>query len=114
VTRLPGHERFHAFFLPDWARAEEAVRTLVQQRLPLSMLRLSNAVETETNLRLAGHERAIAWLEKYLAWRGCGAGKCLLMLGVSADPATARHALRQARRWLARHGAVFIGPALGS
>ncbi|MCD6662111.1 MAG: FAD-binding oxidoreductase [Comamonas sp.] len=114
VTRLPGHERFHAFFLPDWPRAEEAVRTLVQRRLPLSMLRLSNAIETETNLRLAGHERAIAWLEKYLGWRGCGAGKCLLMLGVSADPATARHALRQARRGLTRHGAVFIGPALGS
>src|SRR5690606_1041408 len=86
VSRLPGHESFHALFLPDWPRAEEAVRTLVQQRLPLSMLRLSNAIETETQLRLAGHERAIAWLEKYLGWRGCGADKCLLLLGVSADP----------------------------
>ena len=78
------------------------------------MLRLSNGIETETNLRLAGHERQIALLERYLGWRGCGQGKCLLTLGVTAAPATARHALRAARKLLARHGAVYIGPALGS
>ena len=113
VAPLPGHERFHALFLPGWDAAEAAVRALVQQRLPLSMLRLSNAIETETNLRLAGHARQIALLQRYLGWRGCGAGQCLLMLGVSADPATARHALRAARGLLARHGAVYIGAALG-
>lgn len=113
VAPLPGHERFHALFLPGWDAAEAAVRALVQQRLPLSMLRLSNAIETETNLRLAGHARQIALLQRYLGWRGCGAGQCLLMLGVSADPATARHALRAARGLLTRHGAVYIGTALG-
>lgn len=113
VSPQPEHESFHALFLPDWDRAEAAVRALVQRRLPLSMLRLSNATETETNLRLAGHERLIALLERYLAWRGCAAGKCLLMLGVTADTSTARHALREARKLLARHGAVYIGPAMG-
>lgn len=114
VSPLPGHESFHALFLPGWDAAEAAVRALVQERLPLSMLRLSNGIETETNLRLAGHERQIALLERYLGWRGCGQGKCLLTLGVTAAPATARHALRAARKLLARHGAVYIGPALGS
>ncbi|HCE27451.1 MAG TPA: FAD-binding oxidoreductase, partial [Comamonadaceae bacterium] len=114
VSPLPGHESFHALFLPDWDSAEAAVRALVQRRLPLSMLRLSNGIETETNLQLAGHERLIGLMERYLAWRGCGEGKCLLMLGVTADPATARHALREARRTLGRHGAVYIGPAMGS
>jgi alkyldihydroxyacetonephosphate synthase len=70
VSPLPGHESFHALFLPDWDAAEAAVRALVQERLPLSMLRLSNGIETETNLRLAGHERQIALLERYL---GAGA-----------------------------------------
>jgi alkyldihydroxyacetonephosphate synthase len=40
VTPLPEHESFHALFLPDWERAETAVRGLVQMKLPLSMLRL--------------------------------------------------------------------------
>ena len=43
----------------------------------------------------------IALLERYLGWRGCGQGKCLLTLGVTAAPATARHALRAARKLLA-------------
>jgi alkyldihydroxyacetonephosphate synthase len=51
VTPLPEHESFHAIFLPGWDAAEKAaVRALVQRKLPLSMLRLSNGIETETNL----------------------------------------------------------------
>lgn len=114
VTPLPEHESFHAIFLPDWDHAEAAVRALVQRKLPLSMLRLSNGIETETNLAIAGHERLVGAMETYLGWRGCGTGKCMLMLGVSADPRTARHALREARRLLAQHGAVYIGTAMGS
>lgn len=114
VTPLPQHESFHAIFLPNWDAAEAAVRTLVQRKLPLSMMRLSNGIETETNLTLAGHAKLISWLERYLAWRGCGNGKCMLMLGVSADRRTARHALKEARRTLGEHGAVYIGTAMGS
>ena len=114
VSPLPEHESFHALFFPNWDAAETAVRELVQRKLPLSMLRLSNGIETETNLTLAGHARLIGWLERYLAWRGCAVGKCMLMLGVTADKRTARYALREARRRLARHGAVYIGPAMGA
>ncbi len=114
VTPLPQHESFHAIFLPQWDAAETAVRELVQRKLPLSMLRLSNGIETETNLAMAGHARLIGWLQRYLAWRGCGPQKCMLMLGVTADRRTAAHALKEARRTLERHGAVYIGKAIGS
>ncbi len=114
VSRLPEHESFHAIFLPHWDGAETAVRELVQGKLPLSMMRLSNATETETNLGLAGHERLIGTIERYLGWRGCAGGKCMLMLGVTSDASTARHALREARRLLARHGGVWIGTVMGS
>ena len=75
VTKLAEHESFHAIFLPDWDAAEAAVRGLAQMKLPLSMLRLSNAHETFTNLSMAGHAGFIGWIERYLAWRGCGDGK---------------------------------------
>jgi alkyldihydroxyacetonephosphate synthase len=114
VTPLPEHESFHAIFLPDWDAAEASVRTLVQRKLPLSMMRLSNGIETETNLTLAGHARLIGWMERYLTMRGCGTGKCMLMLGVTADRRTARHALKEARRTLSEFGAVYIGTAMGS
>lgn len=114
VSQLPEHESFHALFFPHWDAAEAGVRELVQRKLPLSLLRLSNGIETETNLTLAGHARLIGWLQRYLSWRGCSEHKCMLMLGVSADTRTARHALSEARRVLARHGAVYIGAAMGS
>lgn len=113
VTPQPEHESFHALFFPNWDAAEAAVRALVRLKLPLSMLRLSNATETETNLKLAGHANLISWLERYLGWRGCRAGKCLLMLGVSTTPRTAKHALAEARRVLGGFGGVYIGRAMG-
>ncbi|HZX27638.1 MAG TPA: FAD-binding oxidoreductase [Telluria sp.] len=113
VTRLPAYEAFHAVFFPSWDAAARAVRELVQARLPLSMLRLSNALETTTMLTLAGHARLIGALEAWLRWRGCGEGKCMLLIGVSGERGQARHALRCALRLLRPHGAVHVGRAMG-
>ena len=113
VTRLPEHESFHAVFLPDWDSAEAAVRALAQRRLPLSMLRLNNAGEADAYLALAGRGPQIQWLERYLAWRGCGSGKCWLTIGVTGDKSIARQSLNEARRVLKAHGGVYIGQALG-
>ncbi len=114
VSPLPQHESFHALFFPHWEAAEAAVRELVQSKPQLSMLRLSNGIETATNLALAGHAKAIRWLERYLSWRGCGQGKCMLMLGVTGNKPAALRCLRDARRLLSRHGGVYIGAAMGS
>jgi alkyldihydroxyacetonephosphate synthase len=114
VSQAPPHERFHAVFFPDWDRAETAVRELVQSRPGLSMLRLSNAIETRTNLSMAGHPALIRHLERYLNWRGCGADKCVLMIGVTGDRRAAAFALKRARRLLNQHGAVYIGTAIGN
>ena len=46
VSRLPQYEAFHAVFFPDWESAAAATRELAQAKLPLSMLRLSNPLET--------------------------------------------------------------------
>jgi alkyldihydroxyacetonephosphate synthase len=73
VRRLPERESFHAVFFPSWDARLGAVRTLVQENVALSMLRLCNPKETVTQLALAeGHERALAWLDRYLeATRSC-------------------------------------------
>jgi len=113
VSALPADERFYGVFLPDWAQALGAIRQLAQARVPLSMLRLSNAVETETQLALAGHPQQIAWLEKYLSLRGAGAGKCLLTFGVTGNRQQNALSLRQARQHLKAFGGVFTGTLLG-
>jgi alkyldihydroxyacetonephosphate synthase len=116
VRPLPDYEAFHAVFFPDWEAGREAVRALSQARPGLSMLRLSNALETQTMLALAGdtHPRLVGVLSAYLSLRGCnkgGGGRCMLLLGVSGERRETAAALRAALR-LCR-GGVHIGRALG-
>ena len=113
VCPLPAHEAFHAVFFAGLAQALAAVRALAQARLPLSLLRLSNSGETQTMLALAGHARQVAWLERYLALRGCGEGKCMLMVGASGEVAAVRAAMRAALALARRHQGVHVGRRMG-
>jgi alkyldihydroxyacetonephosphate synthase len=117
ISALPAFEAFHAVFLPDWERAEQAARAIVQARLGLSMLRLSNPVETATMLTLAVHgkssARQVALLEALLRLRGAGEGKCMLLVGASGAKPQARAALAAALKLARRHGGVHAGRGLG-
>lgn len=113
VTPLPQREAFHALFFPEWEAAESAVRAMVQARLPLSLLRLANATETLTTLRLAGHATLVGLLQRYLSWRGCDERRCLLLLGASGRRAEVSAALAQALAIARRAHGVHVGRALG-
>lgn len=111
VTPLAQQETFYAVFLPSFEAAKNAVRNIVQSKIPLSMLRVSNALETETQLKLAGHETLIAWLERYLSLRGVGEGKCLLTFGVTGNKQQNKVSLKQAFKIFKQFGGVK-GPAM--
>ena len=114
VTRAPAAERFVGVFFPDWASGLAAVRQLAQAKLGLSMLRLANPAETFTTLRMAGHEKAIVWLERFLALRGAAEGKCLLFAGFTGTSAGAVRTLQRAAAAIWReHGGVSTGTVLG-
>ncbi|MCC7206317.1 MAG: FAD-binding oxidoreductase [Anaerolineae bacterium] len=111
VVPLPERESFRGVFFPDFASGMAAVREMAQASLPLSMLRLSTARETETTLALAGHTTVIGGMERILAVRGHGGGKCLLILGATGRSVVARAALRQAREIYEAHKGTGLGPA---
>ena len=113
VLPLPEQESFRVAFLPDWQSAEKLVRKIVQGKLQLSMLRLSNAVETATQLVLAGHPHLVGGLEKYLNLRGMGEGKCMLTYGLTGSRAQCRAALRQTNRLIRSAGGITTGTTLG-
>ena len=113
ISRQPAYEAFHAVFFPSWEQAALATRQIAQARLALSMLRLSNALETVTMLTLAGHKRMVGMLETYLAWRGCGEGKCMLMIGVSGATSPARAALASSLALARGFGGVHVGRKMG-
>jgi len=83
VRRRPALERFSAVFFHTWEEGLQAVRRAVQSGLPASMLRLSDAVETETTFQLAGRPAMVMWAKLGLASLGYGGGPCLLILGAT-------------------------------
>jgi alkyldihydroxyacetonephosphate synthase len=114
VRSRAAYEKFHAVFFPDWSAGFEAVRELAQSGVALSMLRYSNEVETETQLALVeGHEAALAWLARYLRFRGVGKGACLLLAGVTGSEREARHARSALSETARRHRGVAVGTAIG-
>lgn len=113
ITPLPETESFHTVFFPNWELAETAVRGIVQAKLPLSLLRLSNPTETSSTLIMAGHKKAVGWLERYVGWRGCGYGKCMLMIGTTGQKSTATDALKSALRIAGAQRGVHVGAAIG-
>ncbi len=113
VTQLPEHESFHVAFFPDWESARTACRKLVQQRTQLSMLRLSNPLETETQLALAGHPTLIGFLERFLAFRGAGPGKCMMTFGLTGTRQQCKAALVQAKAICKEYSGVYTGTRMG-
>ena len=106
VSKLAEQEVFFAVFLPNFEQAKQAVKKIVQNKIPLSMLRVSNGLETQTQLKLAGHERLIGWLERYLTIRGVGEGKCMLTFGVTGNKAQNKLSLKQTMAILKSFGGV--------
>lgn len=114
ITQLPEKEAFHAVFFPDFARGQTAVRQMVQAQLPLSMVRLSTATETETTLKLAGHERLIGTLERLLALRGIDEGKSMLLIGLTGRREIANAARKEALQIASDHDGVHLGRQFGN
>lgn len=113
VTPLAEQEHFQVVFFPNWDQARTAARKLVQGKVPLSMLRLSNPLETETQLALAGHPGQIAWLEKYLGWRGAADGKCMMTVGLTGSKLQCRAVQQQFNQVVKPFGGVSTGTVLG-
>lgn len=113
VTRLPQHETFHVLFFPSWEVGLTAVREIVQNKMQLSMMRLSNKIETFTQLRLAGSPRMVGLLESYLKMRGVADDKVMFTFGVTGSKAQCAAALRLTKQIAKRHGGIGAGPTLG-
>ncbi|MBB6521516.1 FAD-binding oxidoreductase [Pseudoteredinibacter isoporae] len=113
VTPLAEVENFYGVFFPSWEQGKALSKTLAQQMLPLSMMRLSNAEETASHLKLGGDPKAIAYLEKYLGWRGVAEGKVMFTFGTTGDKKSCRFALKQVKRLSREFGGVYIGKLIG-
>ncbi len=108
VRRLPEAEDFGAALFRDWESGVQAVRHLAQSRARVSMLRLSDAQETETTLILSGKEHLVHWAERGLRVAGFGSEKCLLIFGVTGERGANDLARRQVFATCVAHGGLPV------
>jgi alkyldihydroxyacetonephosphate synthase len=106
VRPRPETEAFYGVFFHDWASGAQAVREIAQSALPVSMLRLSDAQETETTLVLAGKPDLTRWADRGLRLAGYRRERSLLILGITGERRRARETFGQARSICLRHGAL--------
>lgn len=93
ISPLPELEQFYGMFLPHWEFAQRAVQHLAQNQFPISMIRLSNAEETSSQLALGGHDRLNQYIKKYLRMRGIKPEEaCMLMLGFTGSKSRVKYA----------------------
>lgn len=113
VRPLPERESFQAAFFHDWATGVKAVREIAQAAVPVSMLRLSNALETETTLALAGKEQLVGWADRGLRLLRYGPERCLLMFGVTGDNRLTKTAERLTKAIIRANGGLPTGGTIG-
>ena len=106
VQSQPEEELFKVAFLPNWEAGKEVLRQAVQKNIRLSMLRLSNAVETDAHLHLGTTPSQFMAISTYLKARGLSSDKVMLTYGVSGDKAQNKLALTQFNKLLKQHGSV--------
>ncbi|MBO1530993.1 FAD-binding oxidoreductase [Psychrobacter sp. F1192] len=106
VQPQPEQELFKVAFLPNWEAGKEVLRQAVQSNIKLSMLRLSNAIETDAHLHLGTSPSQFLAISTYLKARGLDADKVMLTYGVSGDKAQNKLALTQFNKQLKQYGSV--------
>jgi alkyldihydroxyacetonephosphate synthase len=109
----PPREAFPAWFLPDWPRAIDAARDVARAGLPLSMLRVSTPLETQSLLAMSGRSRGGDLLARYLKLRGLGPERCMVIVGSSGLERFVEGAVRETGSILRRHGGVAVGGSIG-
>jgi alkyldihydroxyacetonephosphate synthase len=113
VTPLPEHESFHVIFFPDWDSGMAAAKQLVQQKVPLSMVRLSNALETISLLHMGSDSEAVAALEESLLVQGVGDLKVMMTVGITGTHRQCQSSRDQLDDCCSALGGVYAAPELG-
>ena len=113
VRKAPEDMRVEAGLARSFEQGLAAARELVQEGVPLCLLRLSDEPETEVALTVGlAKGRFESLIRAYLKLRGVARG-CLLLVGAKGGSFEVDLALDQAQSVARRHGVVWLGAGPG-
>jgi alkyldihydroxyacetonephosphate synthase len=115
VSHLPEKDDVYGIFFPSWEQGQQAVKSIAGADIPFSMIRLSNPTETATNLALAGHERPISLLQRYLRLRGLTEkNSCMCLIGFTGSGRITNAARGDALAIVRSNRGISVGKAMGN
>lgn len=110
---LPEEDRFYGVFFKEWEAGLEAVRAVAQKGVPVSMMRLSDPLETQTTLMLSGRDRVVELADLGMQSFGYGSERSLLILGITGDRRAVSSARSRTMAIFRSHGSLPAIPAIG-
>lgn len=113
IRPMPEEERFYAAFFPNLEIGLEAIRKIAQGEFALSMVRLSDPLETETTFQLSGEEKLVKLAKTGLNLFGLGDNRCMLIYGLTGSKAENHLADRQLAHLVRAHQGMMIKFYLG-
>ncbi|MFC1922401.1 FAD-binding oxidoreductase [Chloroflexota bacterium] len=114
IKPIPEFEEFYGIFFKDWESGFLAVKEMAQKDILLSMMRLSDAQETETTMILSGKRNLIRWAGFGLDKFGYRNQRCLLIIGATGSRTQAARTRQAAIHVCRKHGGLFTGKFIGN
>ncbi len=114
VRPRPTITQVEGALIPHLEPGLAAIRELVTDGVPLTMVRLSDANETQVAMAVGlGKSGAAPLVRRYLALRGLGGDSCIMLYGAAGTRTGVREILGCARRVIRRHRGVILGRGPG-
>jgi alkyldihydroxyacetonephosphate synthase len=114
VRRLAEFEAFHGVFFHNWEEGTNTLREIAQAGVGVSMLSMSNAMETTTILARSGQDDLVKWAGRGLGAIGFNEERALLVFGVTGTRRQATQARLAALEILRGRGGQITGTAIGN
>jgi len=110
VRPRPAETVVEGALFPDLEAGLEANRELVVSGVPLTLLRLSDASETQVAMAIGlAKSSAAGLLQRYLGLRGIGDEACLMLFAAAGGMRRTGEVLRRARSVTRSHRGVAVG-----
>ncbi len=114
---VPPAKLYVGYLFPDMTNGCNAMRAAMQERLPLAMLRLSDAEETRfyRAQQKVGEPRTLKdrLSDMRLRLRGLDQDPCAMIAGFEGDQAHISAAHKRFRKIAEQHGALYVGQGVG-
>lgn len=107
IRKRPEVEFFNGIFFHSWEDGAAAIREIAQEKTNVSMLRLSDADETETTLILSGKDRLVGYAERGLEILSYDHQRSLLVIGFTGDRRGVHYARQRAFEIARSHGGLL-------